>query len=84
MSVESIRYQSTNALLSNPYLAQWSNRAPAPVSLQPSEGAKTANTGATDAAGVYMDLTPKLAQAALLALKSQFSTGKSCAKLQSA
>ncbi len=76
MSVESIRYQSTNALLSNPYLAQWSNRAPAPVSLQPSEGAKTANTGATDAAGVYMDLTPKLAQAALLALKSQFSTGK--------
>ena len=65
-----MRDQSTRALMPNPYAAQWATRPLTPVSLQPSEGAKTANSGATDAAGVYLDMTQKLAKATLVALKS--------------
>ncbi len=70
MSVDAMRDQSTRALMPNPYAAQWATRPLTPVSLQPSEGAKTANSGATDAAGVYLDMTQKLAKATLVALKS--------------
>jgi len=70
MSVDAMLDQSTKALVPNPYAALWASRPLAPVSLQPSEGAKTANTGAADAAGVYVDMTQKLAKATLVALKS--------------
>jgi hypothetical protein len=71
LSIESIRDQSTNAVMANPYAASWASEQASPVSLQPTEGAKTANTGAADGSGVYFDATQKLAHATLLALKAQ-------------
>jgi hypothetical protein len=62
MSVESVRFLSTNAALPNPYSANWAAKSSSPVSLQPVEGARTANTGATDSAGVFLDATQKLSQ----------------------
>ncbi len=75
MFVDSIIDQSTNALIPNPYAANWAIRPPSPVSLQPTEGAKTANTGASDGSGVFIDATHRLAQATLLALRHESTQG---------
>jgi hypothetical protein len=74
VSVESIQDQFTRAVLRNPYSASWASHSSSPVSLQPTEGAKTANSGASDPSGLYVDSTLALAHAALIALNAP-STG---------
>lgn len=71
MFVDSVRDQATSAVLPNPYAANYAIRPPSPVSLQPTEGTKTANTGASDGSGIYITTTQQLAQATLLALRQQ-------------
>ena len=65
MSVESIRDQSTNAVMPNPFAAEWATRQ------GKQQAAELAKTAVSSNAGQYSDTTQKLAQATLLALRQQ-------------